>query len=245
MAVSQNGWVANDPTLVSRRTVPGTNVGITVRIGAPGDLLLEVAAQFDRFVQDIDNARGALDDWGYAERPISGSTALSNHASGTAIDLNALKWPLGSLPNVNLNSGQIQRVRQIVAATGGVVRWGGDYDGRKDPMHFEINNGRSYANCVNALGALRASIVDNKNVWTGGTYCQKGDRGDRVLNLQKFMTRVFPRYNPYTPNGYYGEGTTAGVKSFQDNVGITGPDANGTIVGPATMRELIQRGFRP
>jgi len=74
MAVSQNGWVANDPTLVSRRTVPGTNVGITVRIGAPGDLLLEVAAQFDRFVQDIDNARRAVEpEMGRSAYPQSSS----------------------------------------------------------------------------------------------------------------------------------------------------------------------------
>src|SRR5690242_8070217 len=133
MTASQNGWRANDPSVVSRRQVPGTGVWLTVHNGPSGDLLLEVASQFDRFVQDIDNARGALDDWGYAERPIRGSTELSNHASGTAIDLNATRWALGSDPSVNLNAGQIAKVRQIVAATGGVVRWGGDYVGRKDP----------------------------------------------------------------------------------------------------------------
>jgi len=243
MAISQNGWTANDATLVSRRQVPGTNIWLSVRKGAPGDLLLEVAAQFDHYVQDIDYPPG--DDWGYAERPIRGGIALSNHASGTAIDLNATRWPLGSNPLVNLSSAQIQRLRQILSSTGGVVRWGGDYDGRKDPMHFEINNGRTYADCVNALAALQRSTEENTNTWSSGTYCQKGDRGDRVWNLQKFLTRVYPRYNPYVPNGYYGDGTTLGVKAFQSNVGITGPDANGTIVGPATMRALIQNGFRP
>ena len=109
MAISQNGWTANDATLVSRRQVPGTNIWLSVRKGAPGDLLLEVAAQFDRYVQDIDYPPG--DDWGYAERPIRGGIALSNHASGTAIDLNATRWPLGSNPLVNLSSAQIQRLR--------------------------------------------------------------------------------------------------------------------------------------
>src|SRR6476661_3053218 len=123
MAVSQNGWTANDRSLVSRRAIPGTSVSLTVRNGPAGDLLLEVASQFDRFVQDIDTTNGTVpDDWGYAERPIRGGVATSNHASGTAIDLNATRWPLGSDPSVNLNSGQIMRVRQIVSATGGVVR---------------------------------------------------------------------------------------------------------------------------
>src|SRR5687767_14269420 len=115
MAASQNGWGANDRSVVSRRTIPGTEVGLTVRNGPAGDLLLEVASHFDRYVQDIDNARGALDDWGYAERPIRGARALSNHASGTAIDLNATKWPLGVSPSANLNDEQINRVRAIVA----------------------------------------------------------------------------------------------------------------------------------
>lgn len=82
-------------------------------------------------------------------------------------------------------------------------------------------------------------------VWTDGTYCQYGDSGDRVWNLQRFMVRVFPRYNTYTPNGYYGNGTKAGIATFQANEGITGPDADGSVVGPATMRKLTLRGFRP
>lgn len=247
MVASQNGWKANDPTVVSRRQVPGTNVALTVHNGPSGDLLLEVAAQFDRYVQDIDTARGATpDDWGYAERPIRGDTVLSNHASGTAIDLNALKWPLGSNPLVNLSPPQIMRLRQILSAARGVVRWGGDYIGRLDPMHFEINDGRTEDECAWALSALRSSIPQPPpGGWTDGTYCKYGDRGDRVLNLQKFMTRVFPRYNLYTPTGYYGDQTKQGVAQYQANTGITGADADGSIVGPRTMNALIQSGFRP
>lgn len=81
--------------------------------------------------------------------------------------------------------------------------------------------------------------------YSGGTYCKKGDRNERVWTLQRHMTAMYPGYNNYVPNGYYGEGTTAGIKEFQDRVGITGPDADGTVVGPSTMRHLMQRGFRP
>lgn len=155
MANSQNGWPANRRDLVSSRVVPGTTVRLTVRNGAAGDLLLEVASLFDRLVQDID---AVADDWGYAERPIRGSATISNHASGTAIDLNATRWALGSDPSVNLNGAQIDTVHRIVGATGAVVRWGGDYTGRKDPMHFEINDNRSEADCVRALDQLRAAF---------------------------------------------------------------------------------------
>jgi hypothetical protein len=108
-------------------------------------------------VQDIDG--GPVDDWGYAERPIRGSATISNHASGTAIDLNATRWALGSSPSVNLNGAQIDTVRRIVGATGGVVRWGGDYTGRKDPMHFEINDNRTEADCALALDQLRSAFA--------------------------------------------------------------------------------------
>ncbi len=156
MPNSQNGYPANRRDLVSSRFVPGTGVRLTVRNGPAGDLLLEVAGLFDRLVQDID--AGVVDDWGYAERPIRGSAVISNHASGTAIDLNATRWALGASPSVNLNPAQIDTVRRIVGATGGVVRWGGDYTGRKDPMHFEINDNRSEADCARALDQLRAAF---------------------------------------------------------------------------------------
>jgi hypothetical protein len=154
---SQNGFPANRRELVSSRVVPGTGVRLTVRNGPAGDLLLEVASLFDRLVQDID--AGPVDDWGYAERPIRGSATISNHASGTAIDLNATRWALGSSPSVNLNGAQIDTVRRIVGATGGVVRWGGDYTGRKDPMHFEINDNRTEADCARALDQLRSAFA--------------------------------------------------------------------------------------
>jgi len=89
------------------------------------------------------------------------------------------------------------------------------------------------------------STTNNVTVWTGGTYCQYGDRGDRVMRLQQHMTTAYRGYNPYVATGFYGDATKAGIAEFQDRVGITGPDADGTIVGPRTMQDLIQRGFRP
>jgi hypothetical protein len=155
VAVSQNGWPANTPSLVASQQIPGSLVKVSVRTDAAGQLLLEVASAFDRLVEDIDNARGALDDWGYAERPIRGGSATSNHASGTAIDLDATKHPLGTDPHQNFTQAQIDQIHRILAVAGGVVRWGGDYVGRKDPMHFEINDGQTIATCARALAAMR------------------------------------------------------------------------------------------
>lgn len=137
MAVSQNGWPVNPPRRA--RTVPGTKVKISVADGPAGDVLMHVASQFDKRVEDIDNADGVLDDWGWADRPIRGSAETSNHASATAIDLNAPKHPLGV--RGTFTARQAGEIRRILAEVDHVVRWGGDYSGRPDEMHFEINAG--------------------------------------------------------------------------------------------------------
>lgn len=153
MAVSQNGYPANDINLTSSRQIPGTSRKVRVRKGAAGDLLLWVAGQFDARVEDIDP--GTLDDWGYAERPIRGGTQLSNHSSGTAIDLNATRHPLGTAPLATFSAAQVATIRDIVRATRGCVRWGGDYSGRQDPMHFEIISPES--RCADVLAFLTAT----------------------------------------------------------------------------------------
>lgn len=157
MAVSQNGYTANVISLTSSRRVPGSNRSIRVRNGPAGDLLLWFAGQFDAHVEDIDP--GELDDWGYAERPIRGGVELSNHASGTAIDLNAPRHPLGTNPSANFSPSQIGEIHRLLALAGGCIGWGGDYSGRKDPMHFEIV--ASEATCQAALNRLNAQEEDD------------------------------------------------------------------------------------
>src|SRR5215207_7471882 len=95
MVTSQNGYIANDITRTQVYVIPGTTRSVRLRKGSPGRLLVHLAAWFDKAIESIDNDK-IMDDWGYAERPIRGSTTtLSNHASGTALDLNATQHPLG------------------------------------------------------------------------------------------------------------------------------------------------------
>lgn len=145
---SQNGYSANDVNLTQNATIPGTTRKIRVRKGPAGELLLWFAGQFDKLVEDIE--AGQLDDWGYAERPIKGGTALSNHASGTAIDLNAPKHPLGA--RGTFSKAQVDRIHGLLNKAQGCIRWGGDYSGRADEMHFEINKNESA--CAKALVAV-------------------------------------------------------------------------------------------
>jgi hypothetical protein len=130
---SQNGWPVNPPR--TKRIVPGTDTGIVVADGPAGDVLMYVASQFDKRVEDIDG--GQLDDWGWADRPVRDSSDTSNHASATAIDLNATRHGLGAAGT--FPQEKVDEIHRILEEAGGVIRWGGDYTGRKDEMHFEIN----------------------------------------------------------------------------------------------------------
>jgi hypothetical protein len=118
--------------VIGSYALPGGRVAL--RAGDVSVVLLWVANRFHERVERLEWPG----NWGYAERLIRGSsTTLSNHASGTAIDLNAPRHPLGV--RGTFSAAQVRAIRDIVAATNGVVRWGGDYTPRVDEMHFEIN----------------------------------------------------------------------------------------------------------
>jgi hypothetical protein len=137
VSYSQNGWPVDPPR--SARTIPGTNVKVVVADGPAGDVLMHVLGRIDREVEDIDlrSVMGEADDWGYANRSIRGSTAVSNHASATAVDINATRHGLGA--RGTFSPAAVAQIRRILADVDNVVRWGGDYTGRADEMHFEIN----------------------------------------------------------------------------------------------------------
>jgi peptidoglycan hydrolase-like protein with peptidoglycan-binding domain len=215
---SQNGYPANDRSLVSSRTIPGTQVKVTVRNGAAGDLLLYAASRWDKEVEDIDNARGALDDWGYAERPIRGGTELSNHASGTAIDLNATQHPLATAPIKTFTTEQIRAVRRIMADCGGALRWGGDYSGRPDSMHIEVIAPEK--RCAQVLLRLTALPAAS---WPT---IRRGDTGTAVGVIQRFLG-VKP------VSEFFGDLTEAAVRKYQ---AMRGLEVDG-VVGAATWRE--------
>lgn len=134
---SQNGYSVN-ADLIESVHIPGTAVTISMRKGSPAVVLRYVAEQFNLHVEKLH--AGAC--WGYAHRNIRGGTELSNHATGTAIDLNADHHPLGTDPHHTFTVKQISEIHDILIRCHvkgvPVVRWGGDYHARKDSMHFEL-----------------------------------------------------------------------------------------------------------
>jgi hypothetical protein len=135
MEKSQNGWQASkDQAEIGIKVFPITGTNIKIRCNEfAGVILAAFAAEFHAQVEPIDE--GALDDWAYCYRPVRGQTeSLSNHSSGTAIDLNSTKHPLGK--EHTFTSIQEVKIKELVKKYG--LRWGGSYKNRKDEMHFEV-----------------------------------------------------------------------------------------------------------
>jgi len=133
--ISANGWPASKDRAeigIKSFTVPGTDLKLSCA-EAVAPLIIGFASEFHRLIENIDGAK--LDDWGYCFRDVRGVTGkLSNHSSGTAIDLNATQHPLGKVGT--FPNEKVPMIRALAKKYGMI--WGGDYQNRKDEMHFEI-----------------------------------------------------------------------------------------------------------
>jgi len=136
METSYNGWPASkDQAAIGIKSYPVPGTTIKLRCAEKvAPLLVGFAAEFHTLIEPI-NA-GALDDWGYCYRMVRGeATKLSNHSSGTAIDLNATQHPLGKVGT--FEAGKVPMIRALAKKYG--LTWGGDYKTRADEMHFEVS----------------------------------------------------------------------------------------------------------
>lgn len=66
-----------------------------------------------------------------------------------------------------------------------------------------------------------------------------------VREAQAWFRRMFPSYAGDLPaTGNYLDQTVAVVKEFQARAGVTGPDANGRIIGPRTFAAMSRYGWK-
>lgn len=141
MSTSQNGWpvLAPGSDLLHQWVVPDTDRHLILRHGSAGFLLADFALWFHEVVERLD--LGVWDDWGYAHRAVRGySLVWSNHASGTACDLNATRHPLDVPTLSTFTRAQADLInRRLSRRYRYAIAWGGSYVNRPDAMHFEIN----------------------------------------------------------------------------------------------------------
>jgi hypothetical protein len=216
MTTSQNGYPASpDRNAIGVRTfqVPGRpDVEVPLRADiAP--LILEFMRWWNVTVEPL-VVPGC---WGYAFREINGSNVLSNHASGTAGDINAPKHPLGQVGTVPADKRAA--ISAKAAALG--LRWGGDYNGRKDEMHVEVVVPLSRA--LELVEALRRPVL------------REGSTGQAVRDLQAHLKQNYPLYAKHlVVDGMFGPRTRVAVEEFQRRSGLT---VDG-VVGPKTWEKL-------
>lgn len=242
MTASQNGWrvlAANETASIN---VPGGSLRVNP---AAAVIFTHLANRFHNEVQNL-VWPGC---WGWADRSVRGSTDISNHASGTAIDLCAPLHPLGTDPAANYTPAQIAAIHNIVAFYEGVIRWGGDYTGRKDGMHFEINDGinedqvaRIAAKCNGAPAPAPAPTpapAPAPAPWLALADVRTTPRKFQAwYNAYPFKPALLPIISPLADA--FGPQSLDALKKVQARYGLI---ADG-IVGPQTKKLLWDLGWR-
>ena len=132
---SQNKWPASPNAAdIGVRSYPvNTQRGVKkVQVAEPAArALVEIAEWWDKNIEPIDTIYG----YNYREiRGYEGTGIVSNHGSGTALDINASKHPLGAVGTIPADKADL--LRYECAKRG--LKWGGDYRNRKDEMHIEV-----------------------------------------------------------------------------------------------------------
>lgn len=176
MPQSQNGWPVIDGDRVRVWKVPGPDgrplrypsgelVLLPLARGAAGFLLTHHAAWYHVHVESLTSQR-QRDDWGWAPRNIRGSSTISNHASGTAVDLNATAHPLGVATRDTFSARQVDAMHRRLRWLR-VLRWGGDYKNRPDAMHHELDAGKAavVARVARLVLSKRGRAVVKLNPW--------------------------------------------------------------------------------
>lgn len=200
--------------------IPGTRRSLLVRREiAP--LLIGFAAEFHRLVEPIDSGR--LDDWGAVCRKVKGRATISFHAGGLAIDLNALRHPMGRRNTFSPNQ------RRIIAALCKKygLRWGGTFR-RPDDMHVEVIISRPQALAlVRRVQSLPTSSVNHPKPVASGKLVVDGDFGPASI-------RALQRVLGVADDGRFGPGTK---RALQRRLGVR---ADGDF-GPQSTKALQRK----
>lgn len=230
MATSQNGWFVF--TSPPSGTIPGY---ITGRV-RPEDVDTVFTYLCERIDREVENIRPEW-SWGWAFRAIRGSSSgYSNHASGTAIDVNAPAHPLGVTGTWSLE--ERAKVHTIMRDMGNILRWGEDYVNRKDGMHFEINAGAAAVHTV-AQRIRNRQLPDQRPDWKPkkahavhfgrvqeqfliAAGAQEGEirRRNGVGLVQQALNKALDR--DLDVDGYVGKATLNAWGAWEDRVGGLG-----------------------
>jgi len=238
---SQNGWPVI-PSGTDRRLVKIPKIIGRVRKGDVATIFTDLVTHFDENIEDVDKGE---DEWGYSYRTIRGtSTEYSNHASATAVDINAMQHPLGV--SGTFTREQTKKIRAMLEDRYlNKIRWGGDYRCRKDEMHFEINGSaadlRKVVAHLKRLNSKKVYKTSVKRLLANAKSKAPRKSSNDVIRLQRLLrnadcmsTSAIKR-----ERGKYGPLTRQAVHLAQRKAGY-GAQASGYI-GIRTLKWLAKR----
>lgn len=175
--------------------------------------------------------------WGFACRPIAGTSTASNHSWGTAVDINAPSNPRKRPLTTNIPRSVVNLWKNHG------FRWGGDYVGSTpDPMHLEFMGSTADAQRIEArlrkfLGAATPQVphrpVRRPPMLAFPGQARVGDRGAAVSGWQRQL--VAAGYD-IAVDGVFGPATHHVVRDWQAKHGLV---ADG-VAGRLTWASLIK-----
>lgn len=212
---------------VARSSLPDI-VGMTksgnqlTTISSAGGLSTSVnasyASNFQGFINDLEAGGYRISSLGgYNHRNIAGTNRLSNHAFGNAIDINPLTNPMGR----SLVTDMPANVGDMASKWG--LSWGGNWNSKKDAMHFEVNP------ASDALAKLASS--------TGAATKGLDTFGGGLGKIGQSLSGTFPAA-PAAPGGGIGIGGwlsslfSPNLSKYQGMVGLFA--GGGDVRGPGT-----------
>lgn len=152
------------------------------------------------------------DTGAYNLRVIAGTNRLSNHSWGLAVDVNWSKNPYGPRLVTDMPKAMVDDILSIRTRNGKkVFRWGGNYSGKKDAMHFEVMV--TPADLATGLvqpdkvvvpwgvpdAGQTSTVVSEDDVITQGStgpYVKQVQRLINGVNYRTFQKKIYPEQVP-------------------------------------------------
>jgi hypothetical protein len=172
---SYNGWPASDSASAIGVDKGFEANGITFPGGVKaGDVSKVLGYVFCALDERVEAAVPGW-CWGWDYRPnVNNPSSLSNHASATAGDYNAPNHPNGGSRYEGFTDSQVAEIRRILDEVEGVIRWGADYSGTKDAMHFEVNcDAATLAGVADRLGDTDMGLTADDKEYIRETFADE------------------------------------------------------------------------
>jgi peptidoglycan hydrolase-like protein with peptidoglycan-binding domain len=178
------------------------------------------------------NSPSAWETGAYNCRTITGGTGYSLHAFGIAADINARTNPYGRSLVTDMPAAMVAAIKAIQTKAGlSVFRWGGNYSGNKDAMHYEVVLSPAEIQVGIDWGTVPADPPSPGAATTWPTL-RRGDSGPSVRKMTELLAAAGIR--SVEPTTTFSAAVEAAVRRYQSSRGLA---ADG-VVGLQTWTAL-------